>query len=61
MRQLDLTFQKDGAVSLLLTWTHYRYILSLKQKSERNYYINLCIKQNLSSRQLIEKNQKQRI
>ena len=55
MRQFYLTFQKGGAVSHLLTWTHYRYILSLKQESKRNYYINLCIKQNLSSRQLIEK------
>ena len=28
MRQLYLTFEKVGAVSQQLTWTHYRYILS---------------------------------
>lgn len=55
MRQLYLTFEKIGSVSQQLTWTHYRYILSLKDKSKINYYINMCIKQNLSSRQLIEK------
>ena len=55
MRKLYVTFEKVGSVSQQLTWTHYRYILSLKRKSEINYYINICIKQNLSSRQLIEK------
>ena len=55
MRQLYLTFEKLGAVSQQLTWTHYRYILSLKNESKRNYYINVSLKQNLSSRQLIEK------
>ena len=55
MRQLYLTFEKVGAVSKQLTWTHYRYILSLKNESKRNYYINISLKQNLSSRQLIEK------
>ena len=55
MRQLYLTFEKIGSVSQQLSWTHYRYILSIKEESKRNYYINICIKQNLSSRQLIEK------
>lgn len=55
MRQLYLTFQKVGAVSQLLTWTHYRYILSIKNKNERNYYINISIKQSLSVRGLSEK------
>jgi len=55
MRQLYLVFQKVGSVSQQLTWTHYRYILSFKDNSKINYYINLCVKQNLSSRQLIEK------
>ena len=55
MRQLYIIFQKGGAVSHLLSWTHYRYILSIKEENKRNYYINLCIKQNLSSRQLIER------
>lgn len=55
MRQLYLTFEKLGAVSQQLTWTHYRYILALKKEKKINYYINICIKQNLPSRQLIEK------
>lgn len=55
MRQLYLTFQKIGSVSQQLSWTHYRYILSLKIESERNYYINISIKQSLSVRQLREK------
>lgn len=55
MRQLYLTFQKGGPLDHQLTWTHYRYILPIKEESKRNYYINLCIKQNLTKNQLIEK------
>ena len=54
MRQLYITFQKGGPLGHL-SWTHYRYILPIKEESKRNYYINLCIKQNLSKRELIEK------
>ena len=53
MRQLYLTFEKCGAVSHKLTWTHYRYILSIKEESKRNYYINLCIQNTLTVRELI--------
>ena len=35
-----------------MTWTHYRYILSIKNENERNYYINLVILNNLSVREL---------
>ena len=55
MRQLYLTFQKGGAVPHLLTWTNLSIILPIKNESKRNYYINLCVKQNLSSRKLKEK------
>ena len=54
MRKLYLIFQKGGPLGHL-SWTHYRYILPIKDESKRNYYINLCIKQNLSKNQLIEK------
>ena len=54
MRQFYLVFQKGGPLGHL-SWTHYRYILPIKEKSKRNYYINLCMKQNLSKRQLLEK------
>ena len=54
MRQLYLLFQNIGPMGQL-SWSHYRYILPIKEVSKRNYYINLCIKQNLSKNQLIEK------
>jgi len=55
MRKLYLTFEKLGTVSQQLSWSHYYSILSIKNESKRNYYINMCIKQNLSVRQLREK------
>ena len=54
MRQLYLVFEK-GAPMAHLSWSHYKYILPIKEESKRNYYINICTKQNLSKRQLIEK------
>lgn len=53
MRQFYLTFQKGRALRDQLTWTHYRYILPIKNENERNYYINQIILNNLSSRELI--------
>lgn len=55
MRKLYLSFEKVGAVPQQLTWTNLSIILPIKEESKRNYYINLCVKQNLSSRQLKEK------
>ncbi len=55
MRQLYLTFQKCATVWHKLTWSHLKSVLSLNPISKRNYYINLCIKQNLSVRDLKEK------
>lgn len=55
MRQLYLIFQKGGTLSHQLSWSHYYSILSIKNESKRNYYINISIKQNLSVRQLREK------
>ena len=55
MRKLYLVFEKVGAVPQQLTWTNLSIILPIKEESKRNYYINLCTKQNLSSRQLKEK------
>ena len=54
MRQFYLIFQKGAPVGHI-SWTHYKYILPIKEESKRNYYINLCLKQNLSKNQLIEK------
>ena len=55
MRQLYIVFQKSGTLSHQLTWSHYYSLLGIKDESKRNYYINICIKQNLSVRQLREK------
>ena len=37
-----------------MTWTHYRYLLPIKNENERNYYINQVILNNLSVRELRE-------
>ena len=51
-RSLYLQFPISGSVSPKLTWTHYRYILPIKNINERNYYINRVILDNLSVRDL---------
>ena len=55
MRKMYLIFQNIGPLAQQLTWTNLSIILSIKEESKRNYYINLCVKQNLSKRQLKEK------
>ena len=56
MRQFFLVIQKCGPVGhkFNLTWTHWRYLLPIKNENERNYYINQCILNNLSKRELIK-------
>ena len=51
-RQFYLVFRKDGAVRHQLSWTHIRKLLPIKDENKRNYFINLCIKNNLSEREL---------
>lgn len=55
MRKLYLTFENVGALPQHLTWTNLSIILPIKEETKMVYYINICIKQNLSSRQLKEK------
>ena len=55
MRQFYLTFKICAPLAHKLSWTNLSIILPIKEESKRNYYINLCIKQNLSKRQLQEK------
>ena len=52
MRKFYTIFPIVDAVRPQLTWTHYRYILPLKNANERKYYINQIILNNLSSREL---------
>ena len=53
-RQFYLVFEKGGPLGHQLTWTHYRYLLPIKDINKRNFYINLCLKNNLSKRELIK-------
>ena len=52
MRQFYLTFKIWNTVCSKLTWSHYRYLLPIKNESKRNYYVNSAIEHNFSVRQL---------
>ncbi len=52
-RKFYLTFPILGPLGQL-SWSHYRYLISIKDENKRNYYINLYIKNNLSKRELIK-------
>ena len=54
MRQF-FYFSKSHSLSDQLTYTHYKMLLSLKNADEINYYIYVCIQNNLSVRQLRER------
>ncbi len=53
-RQFFLIFPKLAPVGQQLNWTIIKTILPIKDSNKRNYYINLCIKSNLSYRDLIK-------
>ena len=53
-RQFYIAFQKRGPLARTLTWSHYLCLLPIKDENKRNYYINLCIKNNLSKRELVK-------
>ena len=52
MRLFYLIFKKSQPLVVLLTWTNIRLLLPIKNENKRNYYINMCIKKNLSKREL---------
>ena len=54
MRQFYLSFPISHSLRDQLTWTHYRILLSIKNESERNYYTNQVVLNNLSTRELEE-------
>ena len=54
MRLFYIYFPIVGTVCQLLAWSHYRYILPLKNPNERNYYINQVMLNKLSVRELRE-------
>ena len=51
-RQFYSEFKMCGTVCHTLTWSNIRILLPIKNENKRNYYINMCIKKNLSSRAL---------
>ena len=51
-RKFYLYFPILGTVSQI-SWSNIAKILPIKDENKRNYYINLCIKNNLSKRELI--------
>ena len=53
-RQFYMCFKKGGPVAHQLTWTNICLLLPIKNENKRNYYINMCIKKNLSKRELKE-------
>ena len=57
MRQFYITFSDEfwKPVVSKLTWTNSLLIMPLKDKYKMLYYIEICVKQNLSKRQLQEK------
>ena len=54
MRQFYETFsdEKVSTLSTQLTWSHYTELLSIKDEVKRNYYLNKCINQPISIKQL---------
>src|SRR5574344_945156 len=40
--------------NVMTTWTNYTVIMSIIDVNKRNYYLNLCIQNNLTKRKLIE-------
>ena len=51
-RQFYLCFPIFAPLGRILTWTIIRTILPIKDENKRNYYINLCLENNLSKRDL---------
>ena len=54
MRKFYLLCLK-GQQPAALSWSHYQILLSLKDINEINYYITLCIKNNISRDELRKK------
>ena len=52
MRQFYKTFEKDHALRGELSWTHYRLLLKIENKSAREFYMVETVKGNWSTRQL---------
>ena len=54
-RQFYILIQKGATLSHQLSWSQYVELLSIKDMPKVMFYINLCIKHNLTKRQLRER------
>ena len=52
MRQFYFMIEKGATLWHQLSWSHYRELIPLKDINVINYYIDKCIKRNLSQREL---------
>ena len=52
MRQFYVFLKSQPLADFSLSWSHYIELLPLKDINKINYYINLCIKNNLSRNEL---------
>ena len=52
MRKFYIIIEKGATLSHQLTWSHYIELLKLCNINQINYYINVCINNNLSIRNL---------
>ncbi len=52
MKSLYLAFPIVHALRAQLSWTHYRLILQVENKNEREFYLNEAAKEHWSTRQL---------
>ena len=50
-RKLYLQFSNVAPLGQV-SWTNIKYLIPIKDENKRNYYINLCITNNLSKREL---------
>ena len=53
MRQFYIVIQKGAPMVHQLSWSHYIILLSTNDINKINYYINICLRFNLSKRDLI--------
>ena len=53
MRQFYNVFEKSAPLGHL-SWSHYRILITIKDENERNYYMNKCITNHLTKRELEE-------
>ena len=52
MRKFYLIIEKGAPLEHLLSWSHYKILMSINNIDEIKYYISECVKRNLGKRQL---------